>query len=593
MKYKIEEFTVNNYRSISSLTIKSTNNFLIICGANNVGKTNFLRAMKLFFLIDEESFVAKDDIPYHIVEATRGAGYKTTLKAKIRKLASSELYFITQEYTEEKGITKVRLRGKKGKDVLSEKEIKEFLGREFKFFLIGASNINIPSLISEIVNDEILPIGLRRRGQSQLDSLTKLEDFIKKSKEVVSKIEKELTGIFKDLFTSVDSINSKDWKLKIIFPEYNYLREAISNMIDFTLFDTNEKQLDSKGSGIQRIILLSLIQYINKKAKEEIIWAIDEPEAFLQPSLQKSLFKKLKKESSNNQILITTHSNFFIDLNDLDNTFVFECKKELRRYIRKPGKKFFKLSTEIVECEGFEKSQKIKSHFGLDRNDAWDIMPYNLLVEGLEDKNYLTAFLNQFDLEIPNILVAGGVNKYRGYLQYVNDFCSDLDYKPKVIALFDKDSGGRQEYDSLSSDASNPKKLSNIELLTKYVIRFDGESFNDIEIEDLIYPELLFDAVNKILRKKGYSTIKREDRNKRTSTAYNKKPILDFVTEFSRLNNEHKEGLDFTSHGMKLYLCKLICDSIKEKGLNDQDKHFPKVKDFLIDIIGFVETVGI
>src|SRR5690606_32123936 len=111
----------------------------------------------------------------------------------------------------------------------------------------------------------------------------------------------------------------------------------ISNMITFTLHDSNDRQLDAKGSGIQRMILLSLINYIKTKSKKEVIWAIDEPEAFLQPGLQKGLFKELKEISKSNQIIIATHSHFFVNIADLQNTYLLKGTKELKEYARKPG----------------------------------------------------------------------------------------------------------------------------------------------------------------------------------------------------------------------------------------------------------------
>jgi predicted ATP-dependent endonuclease of OLD family len=268
MKYKIIEFDIKNYRSISKIRIIPSNgNFLTICGSNNVGKTNFLRALNLFFNPLLDNFNANDDIPYHIVEGSRGQGYVTTLKAKIKDLNTNDIYTITQKYTERKGIKKLELIGLKNKDILSNKDIISFLEKNFKVFFIEASNVNIPKLVSEIVNEEILPLGLdKRRGKTQKESLTKLNGFIAQSKIAVAQIESQLTKIFRDLLEDVDSIDSNNWKLQIKFPEYLNLREAISNMIDFTLFDTNERKLETKGSGIQRTVLLSLNPLKNPKS---------------------------------------------------------------------------------------------------------------------------------------------------------------------------------------------------------------------------------------------------------------------------------------------------------------------------------------
>jgi AAA15 family ATPase/GTPase len=564
MNFTIEEFSISNFRSISTLTVKpNKSGLLTICGANNVGKTNFLRALKLFFEAKVENFDPSCDIPFHIAEGTQGGGYKTTLKIRIRDNRSNDIYKITQVYSRRNNENTFLIEGHKNSQKITPKEILTFLEKNFLFFFVEASNINIPELISAIVKDDILPIALdRRRGAGQKESLDKLEDFIKKSKEVVEKIEKELTVIFKDIFSTIDSIDSENWKLKILFPEYNFLREAISNMISFTLSDSNDRELESKGSGIQRIILLSLIQYLNKKTSKNIIWAIDEPEAFLQPSLQKSLYSKLLSESEKNQIILATHSTFFIDLENLENTFLFEGTKEIKdTYTRIKNKVFYRVNVVIdYSLSNSEKALKIKNHFGILKNDSWEIMPFNILVEGKEDKDYLTAIFNLYNIQTPNFLVAGGVDKYKGYLQYIDDFCSELKKKPKVVAIFDRDKA-KDVYNSLNS-ARGKEKLSNIELSNFLITRFDGASHDNIEIEDFIPTDIIIDAANKILRRKKYGGIRANDRLKRTQSAYNRNPILEFLREITKSNNTDKVEIEFDSLHMKLALCDNVCKAM-------------------------------
>lgn len=286
MKYKIIEFSVKNYRSITSLKLKTSEaNLITICGSNNVGKTNVLRALKLFFNPTEDGFEPSNDIPHHIEKGSRGEGYKTTLDAKILSIETDKIVRIKQIFSEKSGVVSILIAGSIDTIEIEEKEVFDILN-EFKFILIEASNTNIPKLIKEIVNEEVLPLALdRRRGKNQKESLEKLEEFIESSKKSVQRIEGELTSILSSMFNEVGGINTENWQLKIKFPEYSYLREAIANMIEFTLFDTNDKALETKGSGIQRSVLLTLIQYINSKTKRNVIWAIDEPEAFLQAGL--------------------------------------------------------------------------------------------------------------------------------------------------------------------------------------------------------------------------------------------------------------------------------------------------------------------
>ncbi len=587
MKYKITEFEIRNFRSILKLKIQpKEDNLLVICGVNNIGKTNFLRALYLFFNPFEENFEPQRDIPYHIAEATRGAGYKTTLSAKIKEIETGSIYYIKQEFTETKGVKKISISGKFNNNNINESEILKFLTNKFKLFFIEASNVDIPKLISEIVNDEILPLSLdRRRGKQQKESLDKLDDFINHSKTVVEKIEYELTKLLIDLLDDIDSLDVKSWKLKINFPEYNYLREAISNMITFTLFDTNQHPLETKGSGIQRSILLSLIKYVNKKTNKDVIWAIDEPEAFLQAGLQKNLYKNFVDESTSSQILITTHSQFFIDVNNLTNTYLFESIKEEKPFKRKNNSIYYKLDTKIFEGQEFEKAERIKDNFGLKKNDNWEVMPFNILVEGQEDKDYLNQIYKLYGFPTPNILSAGGVNKFSGYLQFMNDYCSDMNKKPVVVVLYDKDPAGRSEFASLDS----PKKksnLSNIKIVNKFISKYDGTYPNDIEIEDFLPINVVIDAANKIIRKKGFSIIRSEDRAKKSLPIYEKTPILKFLNEMCKLRNTDKNyQIDFETLDVKLLLCKNICNLL-ENNQESQQEIFDnaKIKQFIKEV---------
>lgn len=51
-KYKFVKFQVKNFRSLLDITLNiDNNNINTICGENNIGKTNFLRALNLFLII--------------------------------------------------------------------------------------------------------------------------------------------------------------------------------------------------------------------------------------------------------------------------------------------------------------------------------------------------------------------------------------------------------------------------------------------------------------------------------------------------------------------------------------------------------------
>ena len=290
----IKSFHVKNYRSLLDVNIIIDYAIpTVICGENNIGKTNLLRALNLFFnhVLDENLFQAPLDIPHHIYEGSRGAGAKTELTA----------IFVVDEVQKSLKVTfkknsepSYRLNNK-----TIDKEIAcEYLSK-FQYLFIESNNVHLPSLVATVLeNDGLLSLDKKRSKQSE--ALEKLKEFIQLSQKAIADIENKINDCFQEL-TDFDGI-LKGKKLKIDFAEFEKLRDVVKTMTSITLHDGNTHGIESKGSGAQRAIFLALMQYIAKSTKKNIIWGIDEPEAFLQPKLQKkvaNVFATLASQKNN------------------------------------------------------------------------------------------------------------------------------------------------------------------------------------------------------------------------------------------------------------------------------------------------------
>ena len=72
------------------------------------------------------------------------------------------------------------------------------------------------------------------------------------------------------------------------------------------------------GEGIQNALVLAILQAFEARRKQGAILLIEEPEMFLHPQMQRSLYKTLREIGKTNQVIYTTHSPHFVAVPDYD-----------------------------------------------------------------------------------------------------------------------------------------------------------------------------------------------------------------------------------------------------------------------------------
>jgi predicted ATP-dependent endonuclease of OLD family len=73
------------------------------------------------------------------------------------------------------------------------------------------------------------------------------------------------------------------------------------------------------GEGMQNAIVLAILQAFEETQKQGAILLIEEPEMFLHPQMQRSLYKTLRRIGENNQVIYTTHSPHFVAVPDYND----------------------------------------------------------------------------------------------------------------------------------------------------------------------------------------------------------------------------------------------------------------------------------
>jgi predicted ATP-dependent endonuclease of OLD family len=70
------------------------------------------------------------------------------------------------------------------------------------------------------------------------------------------------------------------------------------------------------GEGIQNALVLAILQAFEERRKQGAILLIEEPEMFLHPQMQRSLYKTIREIGRTNQVIYTTHSPHFVAVPD-------------------------------------------------------------------------------------------------------------------------------------------------------------------------------------------------------------------------------------------------------------------------------------
>ena len=193
------------------------------------------------------------------------------------------------------------------------------------------------------------------------------------------------------------------------------------------------------GDGIWSIFTICDAIY-DSEENDTII--IDEPELSIHPSIQKRLMSIFMEEARRKQIILSTHSPYFVSWESICNG-----AKLIRTVKDSDGN---------IEC--FDMNEEIKSKFkgllldlnnphvlGLNANEVFFLEDRIILVEGQEDITIFNKICSSVDKEFNGSFFGwgvGGASKMNIFLQLLNN----LGYK-RVVAIYDGDKKAEKEDD--------------------------------------------------------------------------------------------------------------------------------------------------
>ncbi len=560
---KLMSFSVSNYRSITRAHKIHLHDLTILVGKNNEGKSNIIKALSLSMNIIKRNFISRQS-PYYskysdsefgyvwqrdfpVLSQNKKTGSKNTKFELEFELTNEELIdfnrktssrlstpdFIVVIEIGEDNIPKINVL-KKGTSKLKKKSriVNEFITKNLVFNYIPAIRTENQAL--ELIRDTLA---------QELKVVENNPEYIE-AINTINKLQKEplndIAGKVKNtLQTFIPSIN--DVEINI---EESFRRASLRRGIELAINDGVLTNIEQKGDGIKSLATLAMLTDRYNTEQSSII-AIDEPEAHLHPGSIRQLNNILLGLVKDNQVIISTHNQLFINKNNIKSNIIVSSGKA------SPAKSI----------------KEIREVLGVKLSDNMISCKNKLFVEGECDRRIITELclknekikkaLNNSELSIE---VLGGASKLS--LKLYESANTIFDY----YVFLDDDNSGRGAYqESKTNGLIDAKKITFASSPGK----------RESELEDLINCDIYLDKLNK-----SYST----HLTKKTFTSMKKKCsdlIKDaFIKEGKPWDSQMEEEI-------KTLIADICCEQIK----NGNDIFYSYRKEPINSLVKNIETL--
>lgn len=303
---------------------------------------------------------------------------------------------------------------------------------------------------------------------------------------LTDRIQREL----RELFPEITKVSLR--------PDVRDLEETLAQMsVDVT--DLALTDLADKGTGVRGGLLIAMLRHFAETGRRSMLFAIEEPEAFLHPAAQESLREDLEQLAKKNTVslLVTSHSPYIVSRLPEAKTFALD-KDERGRTVM------------VSEAHGGEARSGVlgglyRNRLLLDVLDRAAAIPAGargvLVVEGSTDEDYIRLAVERVGrgdlLGDLGIVQAGagvpGSNAGGAALAVMQALIVQATAGVAVAALFDDDDEGKEGQATLRVIGRKTGHWKKGKSLFGYGETFDPSASFAFEAEDL-WPNELFES---------------------------------------------------------------------------------------------------
>lgn len=536
---KLAKISIENFKGIGSQKTIILNDFNVIVGQNDVGKSTILKALDCFFnnkpptsedlnkhaetshisitlhfTPNNLPIIIDENIPTTFEEEELVNNKNELIIKKVWDVSKSkitaETFLLRKKYDandflpfnekqlikkcNELGIETQKANGEEYNNKEKRQKLREYnrndeIQYNYEYQKLPTSGSSRFKIIHDSLKKSLPRFEYFKADTSLSETDNTIQKFFKTL--AIRTIEKEVNiddfqeTIRKKLQSVLDKITSK---INQVVPEDEKVSADITfdwNKLVSTSFKSKKDDfnipLSSRGDGFRRITMMAYFEYLAEQQATEhqdIIFGFEEPETFLHPSGQENLFSKLFALTENHyQVIITTHSPIIVA-----NT----KKKNLIHIFKENGN--YSISQHIEDISFIAKDLGIN----VDNQfvSLFDKAKALLLVEGIDDANafhYLSAKYKENGLIDETfeelgiaIIPIGGCNSIKHWVSL-----NLLQQLNKPFLIF-------QDSDKTSQDDISPNKETLVQM--GFIENEDFFISKKRNLENYILP----DALNRI-----------------------------------------------------------------------------------------------
>jgi len=450
---ELVNFSVTNFRSITTAHKVSISNTTILIGRNNEGKSNLLKALDVGMTSlqrhamearhgrafprnahrrDERMYLWERDFPINFQSRTSG----------IQTIIRLEFLLNTEEISEFKDKIKSNLNGtlpiviKIGKDSTPDIEVSkkgkgsktlnnksgriaEFIANKISFNYIPAVRTDQEALevVSRMLAQRLRILEDEPEYMQALQTITDLQ------RPILDSLGERIKEPLSEFLPGIKSVS-------IEIPE-NTRRSSLRRDFDIIVDDGTPTNLSFKGDGVKSLAALGLLKDKVRSDGASIV-AIEEPESHLHPAAIHQLNEIIKSLGDENQVILTTHNPLFVDRQNIKSNIIVDCGKAL------PAKNI----------------KQIRDLLGIKASDNLTNASYVVVVEGEDDAISLKALLCSLSVQLEKVI--------RSHMLIIEPIggAGNLPYKLTLLknslcvyhCFLDNDEAGKQAYEAAERD---------------------------------------------------------------------------------------------------------------------------------------------